>query len=301
MLSRRELIDISKEILQEYDGKITLRQLYYRLVAKQFIENTQQAYKRVLGAMKDARVKTREIPFDTFEDKTRDFTGDNERWFNSPETMFEYRRETYESAEETFNDSAKNYNLPKWHGQPNYVEVWCEKDALENVFLPVCTEQRITFGTARGCASISWLYEAAQRFEAVTDEADIDNIIVLAYTDNDPTGWQIFESFENYLYNVFQLDNVEVRRMALTTEQIEELDIPTDFAKPSDSRSKKWVAKHGAKAVAELDAIEPRTLAEIVKNDILEVWDTNAGNKRAETIKEGRENIQKMIDEYNQA
>ena len=296
MLSRRELIDISKEILAEYEGKITLRQLYYRLVAKQIIPNTHPAYKRVLGAMRDARVKTREIPFDTFEDKTRDFTGDNERWFNTPEDVFEYQRDKYESAEEKFNDSAKSYTLPIWHGQPDYVEVWCEKDALENVFLPVCTELKVTFGTARGCASISWLYEAAERFEKI----DVDSIVVLVYTDHDPTGWQIFESIKYYLYIVFALENVEVRRMALTKEQIIELDIPTDYAKLTDPRSKKWIEIHGSKAAAELDAVEPRTLAEMVKNDIIELWDVEAAKKRESLIDEGRESIQKMIDEYKQ-
>ena len=300
MLNRRELIDISKEILAEYEGRITIRQLYYRFVAKHLISNIEKEYKRLKSALVVARVKTREIPFDAFEDKTRDFTGDNKRWFISPENEFEYQKEKYESAEETFNDSANEYNLPKWYGQPNYVEVWCEKDALENVFLPVCTDMRVTFGTARGCASISWLYEAAERFKTLNKNNNFEKVIVLAYTDNDPTGWQIFDSFKNYLYDVFRLENVEVRRMALTKEQIEEFDIPTDYAKTSDSRSKKWIEIHGAKAVAELDAIEPRTLAEMVKNDILELWDNEASEKRESIIKEGCASIQKMLDEYNE-
>ena len=300
MLSRKELIDISKEILAEYEGQITIRQLYYRFVAKQLISNNEREYKRLKAALVVARVKTQEIPFDAFEDKTRDFTGDNDRWFMNSEILFDYAKSVYESAEETFKNTSEDYNLPKWYGQPNYVEVWCEKDALENVFLPVCKEQEITFGTARGCASISWLYEAAERFRKLTKSENFNKIIVLAYTDNDPTGWQIFTSFENYLYDVFHLENVEVRRMALTKEQIEELNIPTDYAKSSDSRSKKWITIHGAKAVAELDAIEPRTLAMMVENHILELWDNKAAEKRESLIKEGREEIQQMIDEYGE-
>lgn len=314
MIDRRGLIDISKEILKEYKGKITIRQLYYRLVAKHIIPNTHPGYKRVMGAMKDARVKTREIPFNIFEDKTRDFTGDNPRWYLEPHSLFDKEKEIYESADQTFRDSVDKYSLPTWYRQPNYVEVWCEKDALENVFLPVCNKLDVTFGTARGCASISWLYEAAMRFRRLRKNYSIERIIVLLYTDNDPTGWQIYKSIKKYLYekappetkkkdlylyNVFELENVEVRRMALTKEQITNLDIPTDYAKPTDSRSKKWVEIHGVKASAELDAVEPRILQTMVQRDIEDLWSTEAANERAEIIQDGREQIHKLINEYD--
>ncbi len=298
MSVRKELITLSKDIIAEYDGKITLRQLFYRLVSKHIIPNTHQAYKRVLGAMKDARVKTREISFDTFEDKTRDFTGRNGRNFTKPDDLFEDEKETYESAEQTFRNTANVFDLPTWYGQPNYVEVWCEKDALENVFLPVCLKHSVTFGAARGVPSISWMYDAARRFRRIGINKEIERMVILLYVDHDPSGECIVKTVENYLYDVFKVRHIDIRQMALTQEQIVTLNIPPIPAKSSDSRSAKWVLTHGNIAAAELDAVEPRTLREMVKNDIMRLWSTEANDRRTEAIREGRQHIQGLIDAY---
>jgi hypothetical protein len=298
MSKKQDLIDQAKEILAQYDGRITLRQLYYRLVATHKIDNNMKEYKRLVMAMSDARVKSRQIPFTAFEDKGRSFNGHYGRWTNTPDSVYESAEENFESAEEDFKASAGNFRLPAWHGQRVYVEVWCEKDALTNVFEPVCRRNSVVYGAAKGQPSLSWLYEASERIQSMSRRTDIDRVVILTYVDFDPAGLDIHKNIKRHINETFDLPNVEVIRMAITKEQIDEFDIPPMPTKPSDSRYSKWVAEHGDVSCVELDAIEPDDLAKIIKADIMSLWDKDAADKRKEEIKEGRDKVQSRIDEY---
>ena len=50
-----QLLDAVNGILAEYDGPLTLRQVYYRLVAAQVLENTERAYRGLSGTLTKAR------------------------------------------------------------------------------------------------------------------------------------------------------------------------------------------------------------------------------------------------------
>ena len=57
----QELIDQAIAIVDDYMGQglcLTLRQLYYRLVAAALIANTAKSYKRVGNVVNDARLKS---------------------------------------------------------------------------------------------------------------------------------------------------------------------------------------------------------------------------------------------------
>ena len=70
--------------------------------------------------------------------------------------------------------------------QANYVEVWCEKDALTTVLLPMTKELGVTLVPCRGYQSRTALVEAAERF----GEADPDDkgAHLLYFGDFDPRG-----------------------------------------------------------------------------------------------------------------
>lgn len=298
MSKKQTLIDNAKVILEEYSGKITLRQLYYRLVVAKKIENIQKEYKRLVMAMSDARVKTGEVSFEAFEDRGRKFNGHFDRWANTPEGSHEYALEEYENAEDSFKDSAKNFRLPAWHGQSTYVEVWCEKDALSNVFEPVCKKNSVVYGAAKGQPSLSWLYEASKRLNNMQNRPEIEKVIILVYVDFDPAGIDIWRIIKKRITQTFGLDQVEVVRMAITEDQIAEYNILPMPTKVSDSRYAKWVAEHGDVSCVELDAIEPKELEKIIKADIMKHWDKKVAKERKEELEEGRAEIQKKIDEY---
>jgi len=67
---------------------------------------------------------------------------------------------------------------------------------------------------------------------------------------------------------------IHFERVALTMDQIEEHDPPPQWAKAADSRSPQYVFLYG-EDVWELDALEPRTLAEVVEASILQYRDVD--------------------------
>lgn len=69
--STERLIMNARDIADEYDGNLTLRQLYYQLVARGFIPNSQESYKRLVGRLTDARLNG-EFPIDALLDRTRE-------------------------------------------------------------------------------------------------------------------------------------------------------------------------------------------------------------------------------------
>jgi len=296
---KQALIDASIAILAKYKVKITLRQLFYRLVTSRVIKNEQKEYKRLVMAMSDARVKSKQIPFDAFVDEDREFNGWHPRYETKSEGMYDDAEEVFETAEDTFKGTANKFNLPAWHGQATYVEVWCEKKALNNVFLPVCKKNSVVYGAAKGMPSLSWLYEASERFKSmIRRQNGIEKYVILVYSDFDPAGIDIHKNIKKHINITFQLPQVEVIRMAIDQTQIAKYNILPMPTKPTDSRYKKWVAQYGDVSCVELDAIEVDDLTEIIRTDIHSHFDFDTGEERKELIKEGRELIQEKIDEY---
>ena len=68
------------------------------------------------------------------------------------------------------------------------------------------------------------------------------------------------------LFTMFEPE-LEVRRIALTMEQIEELQPPPNPAKMTDSRFAGYVAEYGNESW-ELDALEPQYIANLIREQI---------------------------------
>ncbi len=297
-MPKAELIEKSREILEDYEGKITLRQLYYRLVARHYIENTVNSYKRLSRILVEARL-TGQIPFDAFEDRTRSAEGGDIPYI-MPDDFFSYYRNEYESAEDTFRNSPQSYRLPLWYGQPFYVEVWLEKQALQNVFKEITDRYGVTLAVCRGYPSTTFLYEAKWRIlrNREDDKEDEDrDIVILYFGDYDPTGEDIPRHISYSLVSDFGVDISYFEKVALTLEQIEELNLPPEPTKKTDSRSRKFIEAHGDMAV-ELDAVEPRTLMSMIEEAILRFFDRDAYEERNRIQEENRAIIEAWIRDY---
>jgi len=142
------LIPESKKILEEYAIKLTLRQLFYQLVSRGVIENTEQNYKYLSSCLVEARLAGL-LPLNALEDRVRSAAGgDSEEW--DPEEYLKWRRRAFE-------ESWRYFSLPRWKDQPNYVEVWIEKDALSTFFAQVTRRWNVLLGVCRGYTSLSFL------------------------------------------------------------------------------------------------------------------------------------------------
>jgi len=247
-----KLLYLAQRIVREYMGQgytLTLRQLYYQFVARDIIENSERSYKRLGGLINDGRLAGY-IDWEAIEDRTREVSILS-HW-NHPSDIVRA--------------CAEQFALDKWREQPNYVEVWVEKEALAGVIEPVCEEFDVPFFSCRGYPSQSSVWRAGQRMKHVNGEPHI-----LHLGDHDPSGIDMTRDIEDRIY-LFAQRPVVVRRLALNMDQIEEFKPPPNPAKLTDSRALDYVRQYG-RSSWELDALEPKILTDLVAEEVMRLRD----------------------------
>jgi hypothetical protein len=268
-------------ILNEYaaDGyDLSLRQLYYQLVARDYIENSQRSYKQLGTLVNDGRL-TGLVDWDMIVDRSRE-TISNTHW-TSPSEIVEA--------------ASRSFAIDKWQHQPNYVEVMVEKDALSGVLMPVCRDLDIHFTANKGYPSASLLYEMAKRLRWHISEGQY--VYILHLGDHDPSGIDMTRDLIDRL-QMFLGDNIRVKRLALNMDQIEELQPPPNPAKTTDTRYQAYIAEFGSTSW-ELDAIEPRQLVEIVRGAVLSLRDDGLWDEAVKREKDMRQELRRFAKSYN--
>jgi hypothetical protein len=239
------LIDQLVKIVEQYQEegyRMTLRQLYYQLVANAIIENKQSNYSKLSGLLTDARM-TGLIDWEFIEDRIRvpkfpnEFTG-------IPELM-----EVALAA----------YRRKRWETQANYVEVWVEKDALSGVLAPITDDFHVRLLVNRGYSSATAMHDAALRFR---HHGRKHECTLLYLGDHDPSGQDMVRDIRDRL-ETFGAE-VTVEKIALTMEQIRQYRPPPNPAKVTDPRAAEYIAKYGNQSW-ELDALPPNVLSKILK------------------------------------
>lgn len=272
-----ELIERINGILDAYDRQgydLSLRQLYYQLVAKNIIKNNELNYKMVGSLVSDARYAGL-IDWNMIKDRGRESLA-NSHW---------------ESPKDFVTSTAHAFKINHWLNMPNYVEVMVEKQALEGVLLPVCGRLGVPFTSNKGYSSSSAMYDAGKRMNERYLAGKQIHVIYLG--DHDPSGIDMSRDVLERLAMFAQLpewDCVTVHRVALNMKQVKELNPPENPAKITDSRFASYVAKFGHSSW-ELDAIEPKRLAEIVTDAITDLMDEEEFDRVSNLQKEGREKL----------
>lgn len=111
-----DLIKLVNQVVGEYEAQgyeLTLRQTYYQLVARGYIPNNERSYKNIGSLINDGRLAGL-IDWNSITDRTRFLRG----------------RSHWDKPADVIASAKYSYNLDKWQGQPNYVEVWVEKMPL---------------------------------------------------------------------------------------------------------------------------------------------------------------------------
>ena len=270
-------------IVTEYQAQgfsLTLRQLYYQFVARGLIPNTERDYKRIGNILSDAR-RAGLIDWDSIEDRTR-FIRSLGNW-DKPQDILE---------------SAKNsYHRDLWATQDKRLEVWIEKDALVGVIEAVCQEDDVPFFSCRGYVSDSEMWRGAMRMRRHTRNGQ--KLIVLHLGDHDPSGIDMTRDIADRLQLFSGSADIEVRRIALTMEQIEEQSPPPNPAKITDSRYAGYAVKYGEESW-ELDALEPQFLSDLIRGQILEERNAEEWEAAVAEQEEEREQIQDIIGRWNE-
>jgi len=244
------LIDKINEVINEYTMQgysLTLRQVYYQLVARAMIENNEKSYKNVGNLISDARLAGL-IDWNAIEDRTRNMRG-NSHW-STPGSII--------------NSAAHSYHLDHWEGQGNYVEVWVEKDALIGIVGQICEQLDVNFFSCRGYVSQSEMWSAAQRLKRRQDQGQ--DVVLLHLGDHDPSGKDMSRDIQDRL-RIFEAYNVEFHRLALNMNQIERYNPPPNPAKLTDSRATQYIGEFGYDSW-ELDALEPQVISDLIERNV---------------------------------
>lgn len=265
-----------------WDG-ITLRQLYYQLVAKNVIPNTQPSYHLLGINMNNARVAGL-IDWNHIIDRARSLRG----------------LPHHETPNEAINHASQWFHLPWWEEQKYRPEIWVEKDALIGVAQRAGNALDVPFYACKGYNSQSQMWAAAQRF--IEYSAQGKKPIVFYAGDHDPSGVDMSRDVLARL-TMFGAGNVIVQRVALNYEQVEELKPPPNPAKVGDSRYSDYVNYFGTKSCWELDAIDANELVTMLTTSVEKFLDMDLLNEVKEREQKGltelallSNNYQKVID-----
>lgn len=303
-----KIVAQANKILSEYAARgitVTLRQLYYQFVARDLIANRQSEYKRLGSIINDARLAGL-IDWNYLQDRTRNLNR-LPHW-NSPAHVIE--------------SAALGYRRNLWEEQLNYVEVWIEKDALIGVIETVCEEFDVPYFSCRGYTSQSEMWGASQRLLAQARTGQAIHVIHLG--DHDPSGKDMSRDIEDRLkdfltYHLIrdfmagkQLADkgparekqaadleasvfpklVQVHRIALNMNQVEQYNPPPNPAKITDSRATAYIMEFGAESW-ELDALDPDVLTDLIRANIVDRLDLELFNRKLEQQEAEREILTK--------
>ena len=284
----RALIDQANAICSEYAASglsLTLRQLYYQFVARGLIPNEQAAYNRLGAVISDARMAG-EFDWDYIIDRTRNLQ-------SSP---------TWESPASLLKAAGEQYRRDLWAPQKRRVEVWIEKDAAIGVIESVCTLNGVPYFSCRGYTSSSEMWSAAARIGEYLRNGE--KTLILHIGDHDPSGLDMTRDIEDRLRTFIHQDWAnefmglgahtrgairasmrnkmrengskiedldspwQVRRIALTLEQIERYNPPPNPAKTTDARFQKYQDETGLDDSWELDALDPFVMETLIQEHI---------------------------------
>jgi hypothetical protein len=287
--SSKAIIDIVNNIVNEYARqgyRLSLRQLYYQLVARDYIPNSVQSYKRIGGIVSDAR-DAGLIDWGAIEDRGR-----------VPQLP-----SAWESPAEIVKAAAEQFRVNRWEGQENYVEVMVEKDALTGILLPVCRRLHVRFTANKGYSSSTAMFDAGERMrEALSDpEGTASYAHILYFGDHDPSGIDMTRDITERLCLYSRLDGfedyVQIHRLALNYSQVEQWNPPPNPAKETDSRFAGYQVEFGDESW-ELDAVEPRTLASLVEDQIKELIDEDVWEEVEKREQKMKRELLKFAKDY---
>lgn len=323
-LDRPAIVDHALTIAKEYDGQgltLTLRQMYYQFVARGLIANGQKSYKRIGAALTAARYAGT-FPIEWLEDRGRtvnrgDATRDDTDVDDAMSTASRWLRSLPELT----------INRARWYGQPVHVSVWVEKEALAGIFEPTCNDLGVGWFACKGYPSVSSLRDWIRQVNAVCgpdpyfDEDDAFNddgeptgatatdgraerAIVLYFGDHDPDGWEIPRSCERNIAKLRRLDglaapgegfDIEFIRIGLNMDQILTHNPPPFPAKVSSSRCAGYIEEHGTDDAWELDALDPTTLRDLIREHVTAYFDDDIAADNRETVDEVRDEVRRRV------
>ena len=281
-----QLIDTSVGILDE-ESPMTIRQLFYRLVSIGALENSRGDYVKVSRIMTIARNDGR-VDWDAIVDRSRP----------------DYAPNVWTDTVEFVETLSYGYRKDYWNLQPEFVEIWVEKDAIVGSIEDLTNELGLRVRPGKGFQSTTKVREIAERFSKITKP-----IFVYYLGDHDPSGRnaedELRDRVHQHLLNlVLEMEFAgrdredhlrrvgragagmyfSMRRLAIHAEDIALFKLPPLKVKSSDSRAAGFKKKYGNQCV-ELDALPVVELRDRIRKAVEKHIDSESW-QRAKSIEE---------------
>jgi hypothetical protein len=279
------------EIIERADGvcadyfrqgmKMTVRQLYYQFVSKNWIQNLPENYETLSTVISEARIAGM-IDWDHIEDRGR----------------VTHTQPAYKSLKSYLQQLTESYRLNKWKAQKHYVEVMIEKQALEGVIYPTCERWGVPLTANKGYGSTSMMYERGKYLQSMRD-VEGKEIHVIYLGDHDPSGIDMSRDVQDRCEE-YSDGPVDVMRLALNFDQVQRHNLPENPTKMKDSRAADYISKYGM-SCWELDALPPATLVALVENGIKGVLDLKLWDKMEKTQQADQDTLQTIVEEIPEA
>lgn len=293
------LIGIVNSIVTDYRSQgydLTLRQIYYQLVARDLFpddrrfrwsgskwvrdpngtKNADPNYKWLGGIIDDGRLAGL-IDWQAIIDRTRNLKSLSH----------------WETPGDIIVSAAQSYHIDKWMDQDCRVEVWVEKDALVGVVGQVCDRWDVPYFSCRGYTSSSEMWVASQRLKRHSNGGQTPVIIHLG--DHDPSGKDMTRDIDDRL--ALFMGGLEVNRIALNMDQIEQYDPPPNPAKITDSRATKYIEEFGGESW-ELDALEPSVVDGLIDEKIQEIINIDLWEDASEKEEKDRQHLSEAAERW---
>jgi hypothetical protein len=232
------LIDYASE-----HGPVTVRGLYYQAEVHGIpgITKDDRDYDKVQRQVLVLRRAGR-LAYQDISDATR--------WMRKPTT--------HTGVKAALEETARFYRKSLWEDAKDYVEVWCEKDALAGVIFPITSLYDVPLMITRGFSSETFCFEAI-----AARSGDTRPFHVKYLGDFDRAGRDAARSLEEKLCRFADEEGIEIifETLAVTEEQIAQWNLPTRKPKRTSVADKNWPYDFAC----ELDAIPPDDLRAVVE------------------------------------
>lgn len=237
-----------QDVLRQYSEHLplTIRQVFYRLVATCGYEKTERGYSRLCEYMNSAR-RARLIDFDAIRDDGW-HQGDG-GGFTDPDHFWQ-----------TVGRAANSYTLDKQARQPRWLAVLVEAQGMRPQIERVAAPYSVPVFSSGGFDSLTAKKGLADR--AAEQQRPC---IFLHIGDYDPSGVCIFDAIASDVA-AFCVSDMALaptfERIAITAEQVSEFNLPTAPPKATDKRGTRMAE------TCQAEALPPDVLADIVDDAI---------------------------------
>jgi hypothetical protein len=324
----RRTLDVAEQYRDYWP--LSVRQVFYRLVADHGYEKTEAAYNRLTQIISRSR-RAGLIPWDAIRDGGLGRTVEPHFFDDGPD------------FEKTVRRAAETMKLNRQAGQKQVVELWCEAGGMVPILEGIADPYSAQVNTGGGYDSVTAKHNLAERvrdrardgkatiilhvgdFDAsgedmcnvLREDAQMMVVAQIARAASETTGggwaWKDVPDFveewrasggDTGPVGQWAWDFFSVERVALTGEQVIERQVETAPPKPSDSRTtafverNEWVADElgTTQITAQLEALTPPELEELISGAIEAHLDMDVYEELLDEEQEVRRDLLERLD-----